>query len=116
MRSGNASQADLRCVVSSCARRPLRMSCVCVAATSTLAGQLDGSPAKDLWRLHEAVEVMADTYCGTLSLEYKHLQQQDEMAWMQQHFESRQPLTNTQKRQVRCACLGARGFLSSCCP
>lgn len=54
-----------------------------------------------MWQLHEAVEVMADTYCGTLSLEYKHLQQQDEMAWIEQRFESRRPLTNSQKRQVR---------------
>jgi hypothetical protein len=51
--------------------------------------------------LHEAIEVMAATYCGTLSLEYKHLQQQDEMAWMQARFESRQPLSKPQKRQVR---------------
>jgi 2-oxoglutarate dehydrogenase complex dehydrogenase (E1) component-like enzyme len=65
------------------------------------AGQPDGAPAKTLWRLHEAIEVMADTYCGTLSLEYKHLQQQDEMTWIQQRFESRRPLTSTQKRQVR---------------
>jgi 2-oxoglutarate dehydrogenase E1 component len=73
-------------------------SCVCCAA-----GKPDGSPAKPLWGLHEAVEIMADTYCGTLSLEYKHLQQQDEMAWMQQRFESRRPLTGIQKRQVRCS-------------
>jgi hypothetical protein len=66
------------------------------------AGQPDGAPAKTLWRLHEAVEVMADRYCGTLSLEYKHLQQQDEMTWIQQRFESRRSLTTTQKRQVRC--------------
>lgn len=43
---------------------------------------------------------MADTYCGSLALEYTHLQQQDEMAWMQQRFEGKQPLTGTQKRQV----------------
>jgi hypothetical protein len=59
---------------------------------------------------------MADTYCGTLSLEYKHLQQQDEMAWMQQRFESRQPLTNTQRRQVRSegACWCGEIFSNSC--
>jgi hypothetical protein len=84
------------------------------------AGKPDGSPAKPLWCLHEAVEIMADTYCGTLSLEYKHLQQQDEMAWMQQRFESRRPLTGIQKRQVRCkpsntarACLACFGGTSS---
>jgi len=71
--------------------------CVCCPVPADLPG---GSPAKALWRLHEAIEVMADTYCGSLALEYTHLQQQDEMAWMQQRFEGKQPLTGTQKRQV----------------
>jgi 2-oxoglutarate dehydrogenase complex dehydrogenase (E1) component-like enzyme len=65
------------------------------------AGSPNGSPAKALWQLHEAVEVMAATYCGSLAIEYKHLQQQDEMAWVEQRFESRRPLSSSQKRQVR---------------
>lgn len=65
-----------------------------------VAGPPDGSPAKALWRLDEAVEVMADMYCGTLSLECASLQQ-DEITWMQQRFENRRPLTGSQKRQVR---------------
>jgi hypothetical protein len=69
---------------------------LCVGGT----GAPDGSPAKPLWRLHEAVEVMAAAYCGTLSLEYKHLQQQEEMAWLEQAFEARAPLASSQKRQV----------------
>lgn len=71
--------------------------CVCCPVPADLPG---GRPAKALWRLHEAIEVMADTYCGSLALEYTHLQQQDEIAWMQQRFEGKQPLTGTQKRQV----------------
>jgi hypothetical protein len=72
----------------------LRITCDVRAASA------DGSPAKPLWRLHEAVEVMSAAYCGSLAIEYKHLQQQDEMAWMEQRFESRRPLSNSQKRQV----------------
>jgi 2-oxoglutarate dehydrogenase complex dehydrogenase (E1) component-like enzyme len=43
---------------------------------------------------------MAAAYCGTLALECQHLQQQDEISWMQERFESRKPLTKSQKRQV----------------
>jgi hypothetical protein len=60
--------------------------------------------------------VIAAAYCGTLSLEYKHLQQQDEMAWLEQRFESRRPLNSSQKRQVWCGCwrrLKRRGVLYS---
>jgi 2-oxoglutarate dehydrogenase complex dehydrogenase (E1) component-like enzyme len=46
---------------------------------------------------------MSAAYCGSLAIEYKHLQQQDEMAWVEQRFESRRPLSNSQKRQVRAA-------------
>ncbi|WIA12981.1 hypothetical protein OEZ85_006593, partial [Tetradesmus obliquus] len=70
----------------------------------------DGSPAKPLWQLHEAVEVMAAAYCGSLAIEYKHLQQQDEMAWVEQRFESRRPLSSSQKRQVLRWLLAAHGF------
>eukprot|EP00878_Enallax_costatus_P032557 GHUV01035790.1.p1 GENE.GHUV01035790.1~~GHUV01035790.1.p1 ORF type:complete len:343 (+),score=85.48 GHUV01035790.1:708-1736(+) len=70
------------------------------AVGQLMPGLPDGSPAKPLWALHEAVEVMASTYCGTLAIEYKHLQQQDEMAWMEQRFESRQPLTPSQRKKV----------------
>ena len=44
---------------------------------------------------------MAAADCGSLAIEYKHLQQQDEMAWVEQRFESRRPLSSSQKRQVR---------------
>jgi 2-oxoglutarate dehydrogenase complex dehydrogenase (E1) component-like enzyme len=44
---------------------------------------------------------MSRAYCGSLAIEYKHLQQQDEMAWIEQRFEARRPLSSSQKRQVR---------------
>lgn len=74
----------------------------------------DGSPAKLLWRLHEAVEVMAQAYCGTLAMEYKHLQQQDEMAWMEERFENRKPLTASQQRQVSMGWGQAQSHLIGC--
>lgn len=52
--------------------------CCCTRAHPLLrfAGGPDGTPAKELWRLAEVVEVMRERYCGTLALEYKHLFQQ----------------------------------------
>lgn len=82
----------------------LHNNCLCCQVfefnTAVFSGGPNGQPAKTLWSLHEALEIMAATYCGTLAIEYKHLQQQDEMAWMEQRFESRQPLTASQKKKV----------------
>jgi hypothetical protein len=64
------------------------------------AGSADGAPAKRLWQLHEAVELMRAAYCGTLALEYMHLQQQSEISWMSSRFESRASLQPRERRQV----------------
>eukprot|EP00879_Flechtneria_rotunda_P031152 GHRR01034006.1.p1 GENE.GHRR01034006.1~~GHRR01034006.1.p1 ORF type:complete len:719 (+),score=247.47 GHRR01034006.1:550-2706(+) len=67
-------------------------------------------PSKPLWSLHECIEVMSATYCGSLAVEYRHLQQQDEVSWMEERFEARRPLTPAQKRQVLRWLLAAHGF------
>eukprot|EP00879_Flechtneria_rotunda_P026265 GHRR01027996.1.p1 GENE.GHRR01027996.1~~GHRR01027996.1.p1 ORF type:complete len:602 (+),score=191.82 GHRR01027996.1:1647-3452(+) len=53
---------------------------------------------------------MSATYCGSLAVEYRHLQQQDEVSWMEERFEARRPLTPAQKRQVLRWLLAAHGF------
>ncbi|KAF6260765.1 thiamine diphosphate-binding protein [Scenedesmus sp. NREL 46B-D3] len=75
--------------------------CRLYAVGQVMPGSPDGAPAKPLWQLHEAVEVMTAAYCGSLAIEYKHLQQQDEMTWVEQRFESRRRLSNSEKRQAR---------------
>ncbi|KIY95215.1 2-oxoglutarate dehydrogenase E1 component, partial [Monoraphidium neglectum] len=67
---------------------------------SLMPGDPGGAPAKEWWGLAEVVEVMRERYCGTLALEFKHLFQQDEMAWIQQRFETRTQLEPEERAAI----------------
>jgi hypothetical protein len=66
----------------------------------TFVGNPDGTPAKPFWTLPETVAVLRQAYCGTVALEYKHLWQQDEMAWIEERYETRPALTAGEKAGV----------------
>lgn len=53
---------------------------------------------------------MLDRYCGTLAVEYQHLFQRDEITWIQERFETRQPLTAEQQANVLKQLLHADAF------
>ena len=63
-------------------------------------GNPDGTPAKPLWTLPETVAVLQQAYCGSVALEYKHLWQQDEMAWIEERYETRPSLSAGEKAGV----------------
>jgi 2-oxoglutarate decarboxylase len=48
---------------------------------------VDGLAGRDVLRLGEALDILRDAYCRTLSIEYMHIQDPDQKRWVQRHVE-----------------------------
>ncbi len=50
-----------------------------------------GFGGKPMMTLREILDILRDSYCRTIGVEYMHIQEGDERAWMQEKLEIRQP-------------------------
>ena len=74
------------------------------SGTSTASSSRTASPGKDRATLREILEVLRDTYCGTIGVEYMYIADPERKEWLQDadgvDAEPRQPSTPRARRRV----------------
>ena len=58
---------------------------------------IDGVLGLDTANLHEILVAVQETYCGTIGVEYMHIQEPDQKAWIQERIETRHNQTQFTK-------------------
>ncbi len=75
-----------------------------------ITGGLGGIPSAPL---REILDILKQTYCEKIGVEYMHIQHPEEKAWLQEQMEptrNRAPLNESTKRHVLMDLIGAAGF------